>query len=545
MKKIKNVILLDLVDEGIQITEPVGMGSIDAVLKLNEYNTSLLACYISQINYEKIMAYKPDLIAFSIHPNTFELIRKIAEKIKIILPNCILTAGGYYATYNAEYVLKNSYISYIVYGEGEITTLELLNCLNADGDISKVNGIFYTLNNEIIKTSPRDFIDNLDDLPFPSRDIMIDHNLIYAPIEGSRGCSNTCSFCSLQKFWTNEKIKLRFKSVKRVVDEIEFIHKKYNINSFLFLDCSFENPHLNKDRIIETANEIISRNLNIAYFINTRASFHKIATNELMNLLLESGLCGIFIGIESFNEEDLKLFGKSSNHQDSLAALDKLSQYPIIIDIGLINFHPYSTIEKIESNIRYIQKYKLGSRVYMFFKKLLPYKETNIHNKIIDDGLSINDGSYILNYKYADPRVDILYKYFANYIDDLNSRNNIVLRLDYIFNNNNYYFLYYINHYTKIIKDINDPNNQKTIDAIQNYNQLLENLKEIFNNKNCECLLKLIDLFRDCWNEKNAKQICEEYINYDLMLDSLNKLERAKFKLLKRLEISRNKNTNA
>ena len=135
---------------------------------------------------------------------------------------------------------------------------------------------------------------------------MIDHNLIYAPIEGSRGCSNTCSFCSLQKFWTNEKIKLRFKSVKRVVDEIEFIHKKYNINSFLFLDCSFENPHLNKDRIIETANEIISRNLNVitSYSIHytklydiEKVKFIGLGRRNYAKLICEMG--------EHFNIEDL------------------------------------------------------------------------------------------------------------------------------------------------------------------------------------------------------------------------------------------------
>lgn len=540
MSRIKNVILLDLVEDGIVFTEPVGMGSIDAVLKENNYNTYLFACYISQISYEKIVVFKPDLMAISIHPNTFNKVKKLTEKLSELLPDCIFTTGGYYATYNADHILTSSNISYIVYGEGEITTLELLNCLNQQGDLTKVNGIFCKEGDNIVKTPPRDFIENLDDLPFPSRDIMCQHNLIYAPIEGSRGCSNTCSFCSLQKFWTNEKTKLRFKSVKRTIDELEFIHKNYGINSFLFLDCSCENPHLNKDRMIETANEIINRKLSIAYFINARASIHKILDKELMNLLLKSGLSGVFIGIESFNEEDLQIFGKSSTHRDSIEILNILSEYPVIIDIGLINFHPYSTIEKIRTNITYIKKYNLGSRLYIFLKKLLPYKDTRIHSKIIQDGLSVNDGSYILNYKYADPRVEILYHFFADYVDGINSTNNVVLNLDYVFNNNNYYFQYYLTHYS----ELGNPQDKKTIEEINNYNQLLSEMKKNHNKDNCDCLHELLDLFDCGWNEDKAREICEKYISCDTCANSLEKLNRAKFKLLKRLEINRIINNN-
>ena len=95
-------------------------------------------------------------------------------------------------------------------------------------------------------------------------------------------------------------------SPKLFVDEIEIIVKKYGIKIFNFIDCSFEDPGTNYERMASIANEIKARELDIQYFVFVRAEFHRNASDELMKLLVSSGLSSVMIGVETGNEFDQK-----------------------------------------------------------------------------------------------------------------------------------------------------------------------------------------------------------------------------------------------
>ena len=65
-----------------------------------------------------------------------------------------------------EETIRNSNVDFIVMGEGEITTAELVNALENGKRLNKVTGIWYKENNIIIKNEPRPLIKDLDELPF-------------------------------------------------------------------------------------------------------------------------------------------------------------------------------------------------------------------------------------------------------------------------------------------------------------------------------------------------------------------------------------------
>ncbi len=328
------IILFDIIENGGKIVEPIGMASITSVLRNNKYSTFLCAYNENNIPYDNIIGFKPDLIGLSIQPNTLNSVFNFCRWIKSIFPSVITVIGGYLSTYYCKDILHHcNFIDIAVRGEGEYTFRDIANAIEEKKGFQDIPGITYMKHSNIIENVAREPITHLDELPFPSRDVMSLYNIRLAQVEGSRGCNSFCEFCSLHNFWTNDHKSTcpswRAKSVIKFIDEIEILCQKHNIDRFTFLDCSFENPVNNEERIRDFTKEILNRNLQIYYYINARSTFYKIADEELMELLIKSGLSGIFLGAESFYEPDLKLFGKPVKLSDNIAAVNYFKKYPI------------------------------------------------------------------------------------------------------------------------------------------------------------------------------------------------------------------------
>ncbi len=122
----------------------------------------------------------------------------------------------------------------------------------------------------------------------------MDNKLKVAQISGSRGCTGRCDFCSSQLFCK----KWIGRTPQNIGEEIETIHHHYGIHIFNFIDCSFEDPGVNYERVYAIADEIIRRGLVISFMANFRPSFYK-RPMMLMSRLKEAGLLCGFIGIEA------------------------------------------------------------------------------------------------------------------------------------------------------------------------------------------------------------------------------------------------------
>ncbi len=59
-----------------------------------------------------------------------------------------------------------------VMGEGEYTLLDLVKKINNNENLSMVNGIMHRQGGKVVKNQQRRFIDNLDELPFPERNLL-------------------------------------------------------------------------------------------------------------------------------------------------------------------------------------------------------------------------------------------------------------------------------------------------------------------------------------------------------------------------------------
>ena len=99
------------------------------------------------------------------YPVILKQCRKIKKKFRIPV-----ILGGVHPTICPEIIHEES-IDVVCRGEGEYAFLELLNNMEKGKDITKIKNMWVKKGNQIYKNDMRSLIENLDELPFPDRDI--------------------------------------------------------------------------------------------------------------------------------------------------------------------------------------------------------------------------------------------------------------------------------------------------------------------------------------------------------------------------------------
>ena len=136
----------------------------------------------------------------------------------------------------------------------------------------------------------------------------------------SRGCGNTCKFCSTTKYWK----KVRFRSAKNIVDEIESVIQQFPfIKNIVFFDDTFT---ANRKHALSVCDEIIKRKLKINWACLSRTN---IVDDDYLAILRESGCTTLSFGIESGNDEMLKVIRKNSTVQNNYNALTSPPKFGI------------------------------------------------------------------------------------------------------------------------------------------------------------------------------------------------------------------------
>ena len=174
---------------------------------------------------------------------TYTESKRLTQMVKHYHPETQVLIGGRMAASSPELWLEKTPADYIVEGEGEVTTVELLRALELGEDLVDVKGIWYREEGKYIRTLPRKYIPDLDSLPRPAYDLFdidryIDNWKNWArgtrPIMmvTCRGCVVLCSFC-YQGFGG-----FRQRSVESFISEVEFLIDRYNIDTINFADST-------------------------------------------------------------------------------------------------------------------------------------------------------------------------------------------------------------------------------------------------------------------------------------------------------------------
>lgn len=526
MKKFKILLMAVYCDGMLKTYEELGICYIASYMRQRGYEVVLKCVEEKNLDYQKLQHIEPDIIGISVYDINKECVYNVSKKLKQFLPNSIITVGGNLPSYYGKEILEEcEFIDFVMRGEGEETFLEVVQKLEQARSLSNVKGITYRNNGIITKNENRPIIKDLDTIPNPARDMLIQNNSIIAQISTSRGCTAKCSFCASQLFWK----KWRGRNVMSILDEVEYIVNTFGITAFNFIDGSFEDPGGSSTRIEEIAKGLVDRRLNIDYFAHIRAEFHKKATPQLMTLLKKSGLCGVCIGIESGNDDDLRLYKKNAGVEDMEKAIDLFREYDINIESAFINFNPYSTFDGLRKNIEFLYKYGLACNIDHIASIYRMYKGTSLCEKICEDGLVRNGDFYGYRYHFLDKRIEKLHFYLHN---NALARDNATVEAC---KNIIFYTTKHLTIITYYKKKFNYQNHPKAHLLVAEYEKENRKIRAELNENIASLIRELIDLAEKEWDSDKADILSEKYLGIEYLQEVSKKFASKKNRLCKNL----------
>lgn len=290
----------------------------------------------------------PDVVGMTCVTMTATEVIKIAAVCKQVLPDSIVVVGGIHPTFAYPKMLSQSdCIDFIVRFEGEYTFPDLLQNLD---DPSRVKGLAYVKDKEIVVTPERPLIENLNELPFPARHLLPMH--VYEKYSkgnmlSSRGCPFHCLYCSLVKFIGR---KFRVVSAQRVVEEVCHLVDEYHVHFVDFVDACFT---VNRHRVEEICRLITEADMGITWRCSSRVD---LVTEELLDLMSEAGCESIFYGVESGVERILDRSGKKTPVGQIKNAFKWSKERNIKTTASYIIGLPGETLETARETLKFIRE---------------------------------------------------------------------------------------------------------------------------------------------------------------------------------------------
>lgn len=385
-------------DKGIKLADdshyPLGLAYLHSYLESCGNNVCTLA--LNHMDFETsfntvistIEQLSPKVIGLQIlTPNRVSSSR-IIEYVHEQYPHIQLVVGGIHATIMHRQLLEKYPFIVVILGEGEITFAELIEVLCSESpDLNGIDGIAFNRNNSVMVTKQRDLIEDLDELPFPKHELFFTDNRASGCILTSRGCPFNCSFCSLDAI---SRRKVRLRSVKNVVDEIEYMVETFPSMSNIWIhDDTF---FLDNDRVIAFCDEIIKRKVQVKFICSGRI---KPLKKEIIKKLENANFIMVLFGLESGDEGILRACHKQITQKDAINAFKLFSHSPIEVNAFLIVGLPGETIDTVNETANFVKKLQRIKYVYYHnIAVLTVYPGTEVY-RIAQAAGMINDDFWL------------------------------------------------------------------------------------------------------------------------------------------------------
>lgn len=256
-----------------------------------------------------------------------EIAREFRSRGKLVV------MGGYMASMVVNQVLE--YVDSVVIGDAEKSYPQLLNDFENGRSIRRIYDM------------P---VDNLAGLPIPRYELLTEKSIgNMLPVQAGRGCSQTCSFCSIACMY---KGKYLTRPIDEVVRDIQVV-KNHGFNRFYLLD---DNIVSNPKYLEALCKEIEPLNMTWA----SQCSLHLAKNLKLLEAVRRSGANMISFGIESVTQEGLDKLGKSwlkvNEHEKLVSTITKAG---IMVSSEMMLGTDSDTEDSIRATYDFIQQTRI------------------------------------------------------------------------------------------------------------------------------------------------------------------------------------------
>lgn len=343
---------------------------------------------------EAAKAAKADLYIFDSSSTTFDLDLQLSTGVREATGKPVVLLGSQ-VTNTPDEVFTKSKVDYVVRGEPEYSVRDLARVLrgvhvagppSVSNDppalldpLDAVLGISYRKDGGIVHTPDREKIETLEELPYPSRNLLKNDRYRIPGMEGpvttvksSRGCPLDCAFCG---YTLSQGLRFRLRGAADVAGELDEIVNKYGIHNVVFRDPIFS---MRKDRVGELCDIIIEKKLDLHWQCETAVMW---LDRPLLEKMAKAGCVHISLGVESADPDIQKRYcgNKLKNHDHAQKVFDACREFKIETRAFCMIGFPGETPTQVESTI------KLALRLdpdQVQFCTVTPYPGTPLYKEL-------------------------------------------------------------------------------------------------------------------------------------------------------------------
>src|SRR3989338_2521914 len=227
-----------------QVAQPLGIACISSYAKSNGFDVELFDAHAYHFTRRKILKHvvesNPDIIGLSVMTYQLPTIISFLRDLKLVLPAIKVVLGGPHVNVEYESILIScKEADVIVRGEGECTIVELIDALKNGYSLTDIKGIVYRSEGRIKVNQQREFIQDINKLPYPDWDSLqmnrywdvFTTKKNYARVFASRGCPYSCTFCSAPEVMGR---KIRKRNAEHITGELKLLYDKFDVREVLF-----------------------------------------------------------------------------------------------------------------------------------------------------------------------------------------------------------------------------------------------------------------------------------------------------------------------
>jgi radical SAM superfamily enzyme YgiQ (UPF0313 family) len=302
----------------------------------------------------------PDLVALSFFSGFARAAYRTAAHYRA--RGVPVVAGGPHVSYWTEEALEH--VDTVVIGEAESVWPSVL----ADFKRGELKRVY------------RGEARELHGLPTPRYDLLEKRFLVPRVLQATRGCPFTCRFCTVPDL--NPGFRVRpIEDVIRDIAETHFPHWWQERVAWFWDDNLLVNRRW--------AKELLREMRGLGRWWLTQASIDIVKDRELLELMEQSGCIGIFVGIESLDEADVRAMDKKQNKVALYReAVERLHEHGICVMAGFISGIDGQTRESIVGTAERLNS--LGIDV-PFLSILTPFRGTALYDDLLREGRILED----------------------------------------------------------------------------------------------------------------------------------------------------------
>lgn len=376
-------------------TIPLQYLALASVIDRQKYDIKIVDARIERSTRDahvKVKELLPDAVCLGVSIITGTPIKDavaVSSMAKRFAPSVPVVWGGWHPSIYPEQCLREGFADYSIFGQGELTFVELLEALASNNGLDKILGLAYLKNNIFYENDERKFVDINQ---FPPYDYDLVPLETYFRLKGlrqidfysSQGCPYRCAFCADPFVYSRRWSGL--KGVRMLSDVFDAV-AKYKVDDVLFQD---ENFFANRTRVEQFCHGIREIGMRFTWAATSRADQIAPLDDGTLAELAKSGLRKVMIGAESGSQEMLDFMKKDTLAEEAIISAEKLSRHGIGATFGFIVGFPEEGFEntlKTLSIIKEIKKINPAFEFNIFF--FTPYPGTELFNYIVQQGYKV------------------------------------------------------------------------------------------------------------------------------------------------------------